>query len=201
MKEWKMIVIIVLAVFLAASVVGGLLRIGEKNAQITQLQAEKKQWDEVLMPELEQLRADKQQWEEIDKPALEKVIAELKNLRVLAPSPKDPTYSALMDFVAQDETNLLILPGFGKYGMVFFARAQEVGIKAYLARVTIVGPPQQYWYFTAFNTTDKGLVYIFPYMGIEGVVKLEVGKKYEALNEYPFVFGLNDTILKIELFE
>ncbi len=201
MNKWKMIVIIVLAVLLVASVSGGIYWVGEKNAQITQLQAEKKQWAEVLMPELEQLRADKQQWEEVDKPALEQEIAELEKLPVIAPSPQDPTYSDLMDFVAQDDTNLLILPGFGKYGMVFFARAQEAGIKAYLARVTIVGPPQQYWYFTAFNTTDKGLVYIFPYMTIEGVARLEVGKKYQELNAYPFAFYLDDTILKIELFE
>ena len=190
MNKWKTVTIIVLAVFLTASIIGGLYWVGEKNDQITQLQAEKAQ-----------LSAEKTQWLEVDKPALEEEIAELKKLPVLAPSPLDPSYSALMDFVAQDDTNTLLIPSMAIYGIVFFGRAQEAGIKAYLARVTVADLPQEYWYFTAFNTTDQGLVYIHSFSVFEGVVRLEVGEKYQELNEYPFYFGIDDTILKIEVFE
>jgi outer membrane murein-binding lipoprotein Lpp len=188
---------LVIGMFLLTGCLVWKSEVEERDAQITQLQAQ-----------ITQLQAEKQQWEEVDKPALENEVttledelAELQNLRVLTPSPQDPTYSALMDFVAQDETNSLVLGGVETYGMVFLARAKEAGIKAYLVRVTVVGPPQRYWYFTAFNTTDQGLVYIFSFSVFEGEVRLEVGKKYEALNEYPFAFGIDDTILKIELFE
>jgi hypothetical protein len=148
--------------------------------------------------ELDQLRADKQQWEEVDKPALEQEITELKKLPLIAPSSQDPTYSDLMDWIARDQTNTLTFTPMGYYATTLFAFARTAGIKSYLIRITIVGPPQQYWYFTAFNTTDKGLIYILPSEDRE--IALIVGKKVHELVGGP-VYVEDDTILKIESFE
>lgn len=137
---------------------------------------------------------------ETENTALNDKIADLEKATTVAPSPQDPSYSALMSFVVRDYTDSLTLPGAGVYGTVFFARAREAGIKSYLTRITIPGPPQQYWYFTGFNTTDRGLIYILPCPGFDGPVILEVGKKYHELNGFSS-FGVDDTILKIELFE
>jgi hypothetical protein len=154
---------------------------------------------EEVQDELDQLRADKQQWEEVDKPALENEIAELQNLRVLAPSPQDPTYSALMTWIAQDQTNTLTFYPEGYYATTLFAFAREAGIYSYLTKITIADPIQRHWYFTAFNTTDKGVVYIRPAQ--DKVITLQVGKTFHELNDLPPFDGVDDTILKIELFE
>ncbi len=153
-----------------------------------------------VQDELDQLRADKKQWTEVDRPALEKEIAALKNVPVLAPSPQDPTYSDLMDWIARDQTNTLTFTPMGYYATTLFAFARMAGIKLYMVRVTIVGPPQQYWYFCASHTTTTGkeLVYLLPSEDRE--ITLVPGKKLHELIGGP-EYVQDDTILKIELFE
>lgn len=77
------------------------------------------------------------------------------------PDAKDPTFAQLIEFIKNDKTDELpYTPGkyvCGEYASDVYNKAGEAGIRA--AWVAIKFP--DYWHaLNAFNTTDKGLVFI-----------------------------------------
>ncbi len=107
---------------------------------------------------------------------------------------KGPSYDELIEFMREDETEKLEYPGHDMYAQVFLENAEEKGIRGCL--VTIRIKEGQTWFFTGFETTDKGWVYILPADDQE--VKLEVGKKCNELNNFPDP-GIDDTIVEITI--
>ena len=123
-------------------------------------------------------------------------IEELKNELAEAPKvPKDPTYMELIEFMWADITDEEEHWGHDSYAQVFLRRAKERGVRGYAVTIWLKG--YESWFFTGFETTDKGWIYILP--AIDREVKLEVGKKYHVLNDFS-PFGVDDTILKIIIF-
>lgn len=147
------------------------------EAQVTRLQSE--------------LNAKSAQAAEADQ--LKAQIAELQ--AELAEFPKDPSYDELMEFMAQDKTDEA---GYDRYKsiLVFLRNARNAGIQGYV--VTIWIKEGQNWYFTGFNTTDQGWVYLVTPLDLE--VKLEVGEEYHKLNNFD-PFGVDDTIEEIVVFD
>lgn len=130
--------------------------------------------------------------------ALKTEIVELENERAEdSEAPKDPTYMELLEFMREDETEKMWYEDYPMHDMlarIFLENAREKGIRGY--SVTILIGEGQIWYFTGFETTDKGWIYILP--AIDREVKLEVGKRYHVLNDFS-PFGVDDTILKITI--
>ena len=162
-----------------------------------------------VQDELSQLSAEKKQWEEVEKPALEGQIAGLNDQ--LAEVPHDPTYDELMEFMREDRTDTdWYWYNAPDYVQVFLQNAREAGIQGYLVIVSIKAGRS--WFFAGFYCTDrKDWVFIVPAFDKE--VKLEKGKKYHELNGFHFfgkyqelfndspVYEIDDTIMDIVIFD
>ncbi len=103
----------------------------------------------------------------------------------------DPSYAELVAFYVEDNTEQLE-SNHPAAAQMFLRNAKVKGIRGY--SVTILIEEDEIWYFTGFETTDRGWVYFLPAMDQE--VKLEVGKKYHELNGF-LPFGVDDTIVEI----
>ena len=149
-----------------------------------------------VQDELSQLRAEKKQWEEVEKPALEGQIAGLNDQ--LAEVPHDPTYDELMEFMARDKTNECDFTGHDRYAAVFLNNARnEAGIQGYAVTIWIMA--KQTWFFTGFYCTDrKDWVFILP--AIDQEVKLEKWEKFHEINSFSSSFEGDDTIEYIRIF-
>jgi len=91
---------------------------------------------------------------------------------------KDPTYNEMMSFVDDDDTDKAEYIK-GEYECTEFStdlcnRAEEKGIRC--AYVSIRFPSGGGHAIVAFNTIDKGLIYIEPQY--DDMVKIEIGKPF-----------------------
>jgi len=71
---------------------------------------------------------------------------------------EDPTYDELMEFLDTDNTDKLRYPGHDDYAKIFLENAAIHGIKGHL--VTTLITAAQTWFFTGFETTNRGWIYI-----------------------------------------
>jgi hypothetical protein len=96
----------------------------------------------------------------------------------------NPTYQEMKTFVAQDSTNTNTYME-DKYVCVDFAAAVNNNAEAKGIRCAVVDIfyPDGYGHtVVAFDTTDRGLIYIEPQFDQE--VKLVVGRSYSQLNNF-----------------
>jgi hypothetical protein len=96
---------------------------------------------------------------------------------------KDPTYKEMKDFLAQDETDTKPYQ-IDEHTCTDFSaevnnNAEDAGIRC--AAVYIIYPKTGHT-IVAFNTTDKGLIFIEPQFDEE--VILIIGESYSAINNY-----------------
>jgi hypothetical protein len=97
---------------------------------------------------------------------------------------KNPTYQEMKTFLSQDPTNNNTYVE-GQYVCVDFAAAVNNNAEAKDIRCAVVDIfyPDGYGHtIVAFDTTDRGLIYIEPQFDQE--VKLTVGKSYSRLNGF-----------------
>ena len=96
---------------------------------------------------------------------------------------KDPTYKEMKDFLAEDKTDSMPYQIDAQTCTDFSAEvnnnAEEAGIRC--AAVYIIYPKTGHT-IVAFNTTDKGLIFIEPQFDDE--VTLIIGESYAAINNY-----------------
>lgn len=97
---------------------------------------------------------------------------------------RNPTYQEMKTFLAQDPTNNKVYVE-NKYVCVDFAaavknNAETKGIRC--AVVDIFYPDGYGHTVVAFDTTDRGLIYVEPQFDQE--VKLTVGRSYSQLNDF-----------------
>ncbi len=120
-------------------------------------------------------------------------------LAELPEDPKDPSYSELIRFMEEDQTNKLknLDLDYIRHAQIFLKAAREKDIKGYLVVVWIRAGYS--WFFTGFNTTDKGWIYILPVDDTE--LKLEEGQSVNKLNNTFGPAGVDDTILHIVIFD
>ena len=115
---------------------------------------------------------------------LNQLRAENQGLKAeLAKVPKSPTYDGLVKFLKEDPTEKLWPPPAGEHlemANKLLKAAGKSGIEGSLAIATI---KNQYWFFAAFKTTDRGTVYVLA--ALDGMVKLEEGKDYYKINNFP----------------
>lgn len=197
------------------------LRVKEKQwteweLELEQLRNEKQQWTE-WESELEQLWVEKKNWEEVEKPTLEKQVAEkeddlgdrdetIEGLEAqvaelqaeLAEASTNPNYNEiikgiLLQYKAKRESH----QSHSQYTYQFLKMAKERGIKGYPVGVLI--KPNRVLIFAAFETNDKGWIYILAAQYRE--VQLEEGKSFRELNETSPFGSADDTILKIMIFD
>lgn len=173
--------------------------IEEQGSEIAESESQLEAKD-VRIVELEEENAQLQK--EIEE-LLETEIGKTENERAEdSEAPKDPTYMELLEFMWADITNEkeYLVPGTTnqwnhlQYALDFLRNAEAKGIRGY--PVTIWIEEGETWFFTGFETTDKGWVYILP--AIEREVKLEVDKEYHQLNNFS-PFGVDDTIVEITI--
>lgn len=159
----------------------------EVQDELNQLRSEKEQWaDEKVQwreweMELNQLRFENEQWEE-DKKIGIKLITQLNNQ--LANIPKNPTYQEVIDFLEVDQTDknepIAQLYTTLHSSRDLYENAQKAGMRAGLVTL-ILGPQSTILNFCAFETTDKGIIYIL--VESDQIVRIEKGEKfYEANN-------------------
>ena len=91
---------------------------------------------------------------------------------------KDPTYSEMMRFLRDDDTDKAEYT-VGEYECRHFStelcnHAEEEGIRC--SYVTVKFPDRNGHAIVAFNTIDKGLIYIEPQL--DDLVKIEIGKYF-----------------------
>jgi hypothetical protein len=115
-----------------------------------------------------------------------------------APNPQNPTYQEMKAFLAQDPTNQNSYEE-NKYVCVDFAatvnnNAESKGIRC--AVVDIFYPDGYGHTIVAFETTDRGLIYVEPQFDEE--VQLVVGRSYSQLNNFTSA-PRNDTIQRFLL--
>ena len=108
-------------------------------------------------------------------------------------TPENPTYQEMKEFLAKDPTNQNTYVE-NKYVCVDFAatvnnNAESKGIRC--AVVDIFYPDGYGHTIVAFETTDRGLIYVEPQYDEE--VKLVVGRSYSQLNGFTAA-PRNDTI-------
>jgi len=97
---------------------------------------------------------------------------------------QNPTYQEVRTFIAQDPTNANTYSE-DKYVCVDFAAAVNNNAEAKGIRCAVVDIfyPDGYGHtIVAFDTTDRGLIYIEPQFDQE--VKLEVGSSYSQINNF-----------------
>ncbi|MGB8707646.1 MAG: hypothetical protein WCD72_06855 [Dehalococcoidia bacterium] len=97
---------------------------------------------------------------------------------------QNPTYQEMKAFIAEDPTNTNNYVE-DKYVCVDFAAAVNNNAEAKGIRCAVVDIfyPDGYGHtIVAFDTTDRGLIYIEPQFDQE--VKLEVGRSYSQLNNF-----------------
>jgi hypothetical protein len=97
---------------------------------------------------------------------------------------QNPTYQEMKTFLAQDSTNVNNYVE-DQYVCVDFAAAVNNNAKAKNIRCAVVDIfyPDGYGHtIVAFDTTDRGLIYIEPQFDQE--VKLVVGRSYSQLNNF-----------------
>jgi len=97
---------------------------------------------------------------------------------------QNPTYQEMKTFVAQDSTNTNTYME-DKYVCVDFAAAVTNNAEAKGIRCAVVDIfyPDGYGHtIVAFDTTDRGLIYVEPQFDQE--VKLVVGRSYSQLNNF-----------------
>jgi hypothetical protein len=97
---------------------------------------------------------------------------------------QNPTYQEMRTFIAQDPTNANTYSE-DKYVCVDFAAAVNNNAEAKGIRCAVVDIfyPDGYGHtIVAFDTTDRGLIYIEPQFDQE--VKLEVGRSYSQINNF-----------------
>lgn len=109
---------------------------------------------------------------------------------------RDPTYSEVMKFINEDQTDSKeYIPGV--YVCQDFAadvnlNAESQGIRtAYVA----ISYPHSAHAIVAFNTVDKGIVYIEPQY--DDIVVLPIGESYSSSNGYDKPSSYDDTIVKV----
>ncbi len=115
---------------------------------------------------------------------------------------KDPAYRQMMNFIEDDDTDQAKYIT-GKYECVEFAtdlcnRAEAIGIRC--AYVSIRFPDGRGHAIVAFDTIDKGLIYIEPQY--DDLVEIEIGKPfYKCVVPKPgYIYekpSYDDTILKV----
>lgn len=111
---------------------------------------------------------------------------------------KNPTYQELKEFLSRDQTNAnQYIPD--EYISFDFAvelnnNAERQGIRA--AFVTVVFPEKSHG-ITAFETTDRGLIFIEPQS--DASVHLIIGESYWRLAGITDPAYYNDTIVDIQL--
>jgi hypothetical protein len=97
---------------------------------------------------------------------------------------QNPTYQEMKTFLAQDSTNTNTY-NEDKYVCVDFAAAVNNNAEAKDIRCAVVDIfyPDGYGHtIVAFDTTDRGLIYVEPQFDVE--VKLVVGRSYSQLNNF-----------------
>lgn len=97
---------------------------------------------------------------------------------------QNPTYQEMKTFLAQDFTNTNTY-NEDKYVCVDFAAAVNNNAEAKDIRCAVVDIfyPDGYGHtIVAFDTTDRGLIYVEPQFDVE--VKLVVGRSYSQLNNF-----------------
>jgi hypothetical protein len=97
---------------------------------------------------------------------------------------QNPTYQEMRTFIAQDPTNANTYSE-DRYVCVDFAAAVNNNAEAKGIRCAVVDIfyPDGYGHtIVAFDTTDRGLIYIEPQFDQE--VKLEVGRSYSQINNF-----------------
>jgi len=108
-------------------------------------------------------------------------------------TPQNPTYQEMKEFLAQDPTNQNTYVE-NKYVCVDFAAAvnNDAESKGIRCAVVDIFYPDGYGHtIVAFETTDRGLIYVEPQYDEE--VKLVVGRSYSQLNGFTTA-PRNDTI-------
>lgn len=107
---------------------------------------------------------------------------------------RNPTYDELMNFLKEDRTEAIRPPTGGHLDMAhtFLRSASVKGIIGFLVMILIQS--DEVWYFTGFETSDRGTVYILPAMDQE--VKLVEGQDYAKANKFN-ITRVDTTIVKI----
>lgn len=196
MKKIVMLMIIGLLLLVGCSIPQ---EVQDELEKLEQLRIEKEQWVK-WEPELKQLRQEKENWEKIEKPDLEQQISDLETQLAEQVKPlKDPTHDELLTFLVVDQTDELWPPPLGGHLEMTFQllkNAAEKGIRGF--PVIVLAKSKQYWYFTGFRTTDRGLVYILS--SRDRAVRLEEGKDYRKINNLS-PSKIDSTIVKIWVFD
>ena len=108
---------------------------------------------------------------------------------------RDPTYQEVKEFLAADDSNNKSYIKDEHICTDFTAEvnnnAEKKGIRC--ATVYIIYPETGHS-IVAFNTTDKGMIFIEPQFDRE--VKLVIGKSYSQTNGFLKQSGLDDTIIR-----
>ena len=182
-----------IAFFLTVLVIGVLLLTScggipkEVQDELTQLQAKEEQW-KVWELELNQLHAEKKQWDKVLMPELTILRQENPVLKAqLAQIPKDSTFDELTKFIKEDKTDEIPNP-FGlhlAWSIMFLENAAKKEIKGHLVVVMMQETPASLWYFTGFQTVDRGFVYVYVGDRLPGgtqIVKLKEGNPASDVN-------------------
>lgn len=110
-------------------------------------------------------------------------------------SRRDPTYQEMRDFLAEDDSDNIPYNRDGFICTDYSARvnnnAEEKGIRC--GSVYIIYPETGHS-IIAFDTTDKGLIFIEPQYDKE--VKLKIGSSYSTLNGFLKMDDVDDTIVR-----
>jgi len=116
---------------------------------------------------------------------------------------RNPTYQEMLDFLSADLTNCLIYhdPTFicSDYAATLSKNAYELGYRCFSIDLYFNYPSQRdsaHW-INAFNTTDRGLVYVEPQS--DQVMHVAIGQKYWESNGCG-PKSYNDTVTKIVIF-
>lgn len=182
-------------------------RIGKLQAQVADLEeeiddleAEKEvtyhegveDAEDRLNPEIEKLMAEITDTKE----EIEKLKKELSSIEVL----RDPSYEELRIFLLiTDRIEREQLGMHYNYTWLFLKNAKKSGIKGH---VVVVRLTCRFLFFAGFKTTDRGWIYIMPWVDEE--VKLVEGESFDELNEsstYTSGCKSDDTIEKIMIFD
>jgi len=109
---------------------------------------------------------------------------------------RDPTYLEALNFLAADQTNNIPYDvntfNCNDFSATVKRNAFNVGYRAFYVYIDFKTTSHS---VVAFNTTDKGIVFIEPQY--DKVVKVEVGKNYTSENG--FVYDLNQVVIRYGL--
>jgi len=118
---------------------------------------------------------------------------------------RDPSYDELMKFIIEDKTDEEEYFSYSYpdeysyilYAQAFLENAKQQGIRGYLVAIRIAN--SQFWFFTGFETIDRGWIYFLP--TIDQIANLEIGKRYCEINSFYECSSIDDRIEQIMVFE